>query len=274
MITAANFIDCFNDMNTLSEFDSGITYYYINNTGISGSTGPINIFNTGNTMKNIPDWGKLDPPFILTMNIPELLQTKKQSYIKGAIKGPSTNIYDKYSIYYDIDQKQKYNIVEPLGRYMNLNIEENNLNTVYASNKVATPNAIYRYNGTYEPIFTNIPLFNNTYIYYSGTSAKQWDSNYKFDTSYENFGRIEELIFSKVNPNISPLKLKETDKDRSIYPMCDEFGYQFSSRFIFNSSWDHNFYVITNSEQNVNKQAFSNLSNYEYIIDPIKPKIT
>ena len=272
LITAANFIDCFDDMNTLSEFDSGITFYYINRSAISGSTGPINVFNTGNTMKDIPDWGKLDTPFILTMNSPELLETKKQSYIKGSIKGPSINIYDKYLTYYDSDQKQKYNVVEPLGRYMNLNIEENNLNTVYAYNKVATPNAIYRFNGTYEPIFSNIAIFNNTYIYYSGASVKQWDSNYKFDTSYENFGRIEELIYSKVNPSISPLKLKETDKDRSIYPMVDEFGYQFSTRFIFNSSWDHNFYVVTNSDQNINKQAFSNLSNFEYIIDPIKPK--
>ena len=84
--------------------------------------------------------------------------------------------------------------------------------------------------------------------------------------------KIEELIYSKVNPNNSPLKLKNTDKDRSIYPMVDEYGYQFSSRFIFNSSWDHNFYVLTNSEQNMNKQVFSNLSSVEDILDPIKPK--
>ena len=130
----------------------------------------------------------------------------------------------------------------------------------------------YRYNGTYEPIFANIPIFNNTYLYLSGISLKQWESNYKFDTSYENFGRMEELIFSKVNPTESPLKLKNTDKDKSIYSMIDEFGYQWSSRFIFNSSWDHNFYVLTNIDQNINKQVFSNLSNVEYIIDPIKPK--
>ena len=272
LITASNFIDCFDDMNTLSEFDSGITFYYINYSGFTGSTGAINIFNTGNTMKNVPNWGKYDPPFVLTISDPSLLTTKKQSYIKSGIKGPATNIYDKYVTYYDQDQKQKYNVIEPLARQMTLNIKENNLNTVYAFNKVATPNAIYRYNGTYEPIFNNIPIFNNTYLYLSGTTIKQWDSNYKFDTSYQNFGKIEELIYSKVNPNNSPLKLKNTDKDRSIYPMVDEYGYQFSSRFIFNSSWDHNFYVLTNSEQNMNKQVFSNLSSVEDILDPIKPK--
>jgi hypothetical protein len=274
LITASNFIDCFDDMNTLSEFDSGITYYYINYSGFTGTTGPINLpaNNIHNTMKNVPNWANADPPFVLTFNDPAILETKKQSYIKSAIKGPATNIYDKYETLYDQDQKQKYNVIEPLAREMSLNIIENNLNTVYASNKVATPNLIYRYNGTYEPIFNNIPIFNNTYLYSSGTNIKQWESNYKFDTTYENFGRIEELIFSKVNPTQSPLKLKNTDKDRSIYTMVDEYGYQFSSRFIFNSSWDHNFYVVTNIDQNINKQVFSNMSNFEYIIDPIKPK--
>ena len=214
--------------------------------------------------------GKVDPPFILVINDPELLETKKQSYKKGSIKGPSTNIYDKYDTKYDSSQKQKYNINDPLSRYMDLNIQENNLNTVYASNKVSMPNAIYRYNGSYEPIFTNITLFNNTYLYYSGSSIKNWGTNYKFDTSFDNFGMIEEVIFSKVNHIISPLKLKDTDKDKSIYPMIDEFGYQFNSRFIFNSSWDNDFYVITNSDQNINKQVYSNLSNLEYIVSPIK----
>jgi len=49
--------------------------------------------------------------------------------------------------------------------------------------------------------------------------------------------------------------LKNSQTDKSIYPMVDEFGYQFSSRFIFNSSWDRNFYVITKPEQiTVNKR--------------------
>jgi hypothetical protein len=269
LITAANFNDAFDDMNTLSEFESGITYYYIDSNGLSGSTGPINIFNSGCTMKNT-NWGKADPPFVLTVDDPELLETKKQSYEKGSIKGPSSNIYGEYETFYDADQKQKYNVVEPLARYINLNIQENNLNTVYASNKVATNNVIYRYNGSYEPIFTDIPIFNNIYIYSGNT--KQWDSNYRFDTSFENFGMIEELVYSKVNPTISPLKLKDTDKDKSIYPMVDEYGYQYSSRFIFNSSWDKDFYVITNPDQNINKMAFANLNNIDYIIDPIQTK--
>lgn len=270
LLCAANFINAFDDMNTLSEFDSGITYYYINSNGISGSTGCINMFNTGNTMRNIPDWNKLDPPFILNMKDPQILETKKQSYIKSAIKGPATYIYDKYQTYYDFNNRQKYNVSEPLARKMDLNIQENNLNTIYASNTVATTNSIYRFNGTYEPVFLNVPIFNNTYLYRSGDTLRQWESNYKFDTSYQNFGKIEEVIFSKVNPYYSPLKLKDTDKDLPIYPMVDEYGYQFGSRFIFSSSWDKDFYIITTSEQNMNKNIFSNFSHVEDILDPIK----
>jgi len=140
------------------------------------------------------------------------------------------------------------------------------------SNGVSSTNSIYRYNGSYEPIFNNISIFNNLELYISGNTLKSWNSNYKFDTTYENFGRIEELIYSKVNPISSPLKLKNVDTDLSIYPMVDEYGYQFSSRFIFNSSWDKDFYVITNSDQNMNNNIFSNYSHIEYIIDPIKNK--
>jgi hypothetical protein len=92
IITASNFINCFDDMNSLCGFDSGVTYYYINCSGQTGSTGSINIFNTGNTMKDIPNWAKYSPPFVLSMTDPEMLETKKHSYDKKAIKGPANNI--------------------------------------------------------------------------------------------------------------------------------------------------------------------------------------
>jgi hypothetical protein len=237
LISAANFIDAFDDMNSISEFDSGITFYYLNSAGQFGSTGPINIYST-NSMINIPGWNQLYPPFILTINDPELLATKKISYSKDSIKGPTTNIYDKYKTFYDSDSKQKSNIVEPLARKMELNVIQDNLGD----------SQIYRYNGVYEPIFKDVPLFNNIFLYKSGNTAAYIPSNSKFDTSFKNFGSIEELIFSKVNPIESPLKLKDTDKDISIYPMVDEYGYQYLNRFIFNSNWDKDFYIMTNKD--------------------------
>jgi hypothetical protein len=268
LLTATNFIDAFDDPNTLSEFDSGMTYYFINSDGISGSTGSIVFFNSGNTMSNIPGWNKATPPYLLTINNPTLLETKKQSYTKGSIKGPKNNIYDKYRTYYDESTHQKMNVSEPLGRFMTLNIQENNKNVIYASNKVSEPNIIFRYNGAYEPIFKDITLFNNTYLYLSGSTLISWNSNYRFDVTYENFGMIEELIFSKVNPKLSPLKLKNVDTDKSIWPMVDEFGYQFNTRFIFNSNWDKDFYIITNSDQNISKRSFATLGSNANILLP------
>lgn len=273
LITAANFIDAFDDLNTLSEFESGVTYYYISSSGQLGSTGPINIFNPTCSMTGITNWNKADPPFVLTFLDPEIISTKKQSYTKEALKGPKTNIYDKYKTYYDVNKRQNYNVSEPVARTMTLNITENNKNTYRGSNAI-TPqdNHIYRYNGIYEPIFKDIPLFNNMVLYKSGSTLKYWDSNYKFDTSLQYFGMVEELIFSKVNPGASPLKLKNTEQDKSIYPMLDEFGYQFSSRFIFNSNWDKDFYIITNPDQNINKKVFATLASVASVAAPIQPK--
>ena len=274
LITAANFIDVFDDQNTLSEFDSGVTYYYLSSNGQLGSTGPINIFNSACTMTTISGWSKVDPPFILTINDPELLGTKKHSYAKEALKGPKSNIYSKYKTFYDTNLQQNYNVTEPLARTMTIDISENDKNIINSSGRIPEYlNYIYRYNGRYEPIFKDIQLFNNTHLYYSGNTIKYWDSNYRFDTNLEYFGTIEELIFSKVNPTTTPLKLKNTEQDKSMYPMIDEFGYQYYSRFIFNSNWDKDFYIITNPDQNPNKHVFANLSSVSTVAAPVQTKL-
>ena len=457
LISAPNFINAINNLNDPSVFDSGITYYYVNLNGFSGTTGPINIYNPNNSMTQISDWAKDYPPFIITILLPELLETKRNSYNDSAIKGPKTNIYNKYETYFDIGQKQNINVNEPLARVISLNQPSNiysssqskttNLNTIYATNSITTNNFIYRYNGSYEPIFKDIPLFKNSYIYNSPSAStiaipiatpiiknnnliknggglyttdwinptsqgiaqywadtlnvycftshpaateatfsivqgngftgnaqriakigsvissnhpncigiynnfyqldssksydlsfkyrsnttvfinnqytinsnpataisviltgisftdlylyfsfnyaankwfeideiylnftggasgggtggnvkysnlKFWKSNYKFNTELSNFGTIEELVFSKVNPTTNPLKLKNTDQDKSIYPMVDEYGFDYRSRFIFNSNWDKDFYTLTKAEQNIDKTNFMNSVN-------------
>ena len=75
-----------------------------------------------------------------------------------------------------------------------------------------------------------------------------FNSNYRFQTSFYNFGKIEELIFSKVNPVENVLKLQNTEQDRSVYPMIDEYGYKYDERFIFKSTWDSEFYILTNNQ--------------------------
>ncbi|MEI7425141.1 MAG: hypothetical protein WCK10_03420, partial [Candidatus Staskawiczbacteria bacterium] len=256
ILTAANFLEALTDLNNVNDFESGLTYYYINPLGQSGSTGPINVFQEQNSMMTVSGWTKNFPPVILTTNVPQVLETKRQSYNVTPIKGPATNIYDKYFTFYDDQTKKSVSVTEPLAREINQNYYTNNKNTVYSANSITNSvNLIYRYNGAYEPIFKDIPLFDCANIYnsvYSGhTKLSYWESNYKFDTLVQNFGNIEEVVFSKINPKSVPLKLKNTDQDRSIYPMVDEYGYQYSSRFIFSSSWDRDFYVLTNADQAV-----------------------
>jgi hypothetical protein len=255
MLTASNLINSINDMNELNAYESGITYYYINSDAITGSTGSMNEYNPDNTMTLVNGWNENFPPFILSCNYPETVYTKAKSYNKNALKGPKTNIYNLYSTIYNNKSKQNLQISDPLAREMSINLEQDMRRTIKFGGKLLGKNVVYRYNGKYEPIFKTIPLFQPSYIYNSSTNLdtgveySSFSNNYKFEYNYAKFGLIDEVIFSKVNPTVNPLKLKNSTADKSIYPMVDEFGYQFSSRFIFSSSWDKNFYVITKPEQ-------------------------
>ncbi len=255
ILTAANFSNALNDLNETYHFNSGVTYYYINSDGFSGSTGEMNVYNTGNTMSDIEGWYNNFPPYILSVDFPEEVDIKTKSYKKESIKGPSTNIYNSYNTYYAEKTQQDRKITEPLAREMSVVQEQDTYNVIRYGETITYKNVVYRYNGKYEPIFKTIPIFEHSYIYnsvnsaYTTTQYNYFESNYKFGYTYGRFGMVDELIFSKVNPSINPLKLKNTLSDKSIYPMVDEFGYQFSNRFIFSSSWDRDFYVITRPDQ-------------------------
>jgi hypothetical protein len=78
---------------------------------------------------------------------------------------------------------------------------------------------------------------------YTADSVVYFDNNYKFDTSLSNFAKIDELIYSKVN-EVSDILLNSPDIYH-IYPCIDEFGYEYSDRFIFKSTWDKEFFTRT-----------------------------
>lgn len=253
--SAGNFIQAIDDLNHPYCFETGVTYYYINSDGLSGSTGPMNIYNSGNTMSKIIGWSNDFPPFIITTQLPQELKTKRNSYIKNAIKGPQTNIYDKYMTFYNPLLKKDETITEPLAREIRVNELANTNNEIGYGGVVLDDNLIYRYNGKYEPIFKDIQVFEPNFIYnsmdsgYTEYNYNYWSGNYKFGYTFTKFGQIDEVVSSKVNPTTNPLKLKNSTSDKSIYPMIDEFGYTFSSRFIFSSNWDDNFYTITKPDQ-------------------------
>lgn len=80
---------------------------------------------------------------------------------------------------------------------------------------------------------------------YSADRTVYFDNNYKFDTTLDDFAKIDELIYSKVNETTDILKY--SPDIYHIYPCVDEFGYEYGSRFIFKSSWDKEFFIRTNS---------------------------
>lgn len=80
------------------------------------------------------------------------------------------------------------------------------------------------------------------------TYSSNFSRNLKFDTDLYNFGKTEEIIYSKVNDEENILKIKQTEEDKSIYPMIDEWGGSYVERFIFKSSWDSDYYIKTTNE--------------------------
>jgi len=80
------------------------------------------------------------------------------------------------------------------------------------------------------------------------TYVSSTEANTIFDTSLYEFGEVSELMYSKVNETENILKIQNTEEDRSIYPMIDEFGYSYDKRFIFKSSWDSDYYTRTKNE--------------------------
>ena len=82
-------------------------------------------------------------------------------------------------------------------------------------------------------------------ITYTATRTVYFDNNYKFDMTLNDFANIDELIYSKVNEDTNILA--KSPDHYHIYPCVDEFGYEYSNRFIFKSSWDKEFFTKTNA---------------------------
>lgn len=149
-----------------------------------------------------------------------------------------------------------------------------------------TDPTIYRHSGVYAPIFVDLNLFrptsywtltnNNTTFVKPALSPLNWKFYDDFSDGQSNgpsvfgWGFLNEIIFSKVNKqgNILKLALNGDTKEKSIYPMVDEFGYNYSPRYIFQSTWDRNFYLESRSiVLNINK--YPGNSGYCIFLDGI-----
>ena len=246
LITAFNYISSMNNLNDESNFDQNITYHMITNSNGLLSCNFKNLENSNFDL--LENWNKKYPPFLLSLNSPDIIKLKKNSYKVYPIKGPSYNIYDKYLVYNNKMPLSQSLINEPMARFIEINQKDDVYGNIKHGEKVSNTNEIKRFIGYYEPIFKNIEVFNSVYYNNINENNITFDTNYKFDTSLTNFGCIDELMYSKVNENGNYLKLKDISTDRSIYPITDEIGLSQTKRMIFLSTWDSEFFIRTLNE--------------------------
>jgi len=248
-LTASYYIDSINNLNIKNVYDKFINYHYIDINGNYVQTEMIKFNNGDNSFSNLPNWNNKFPLFYVETSSPNNLTLKKNSYITTALKGPETNIYDKYLVYSNQLPLNKSYIDEPLSRKIKKFETDQTKNLIEHGEGINNTKTIFRYVGYYEPIFKDLSIFNPTYYYTSGETFNSIQGNYVFGDYLNQFGMIEEIMYSKVNEYNNYLKLKNTDTERSYYPMVDEIGLSQTNRFIFLSPWDKNFFIKTLNEQ-------------------------
>ena len=250
-LTASNFIDAINDLSNKYDFSNYLTYYIINENG------DIQSYNYNDNIEKLP--------FIIYCSTPDKLNIKNNSLIKKALKNkiiPNKKL--KNNIINNISELNWYNIDIPIS----YSIENNDKNKNTFKNYNAGTNieyfSIYRYSGYYMPIFYDIELFNRENIDNIG-------SNYLFDTNLLDFGLIKEKKFNKSNRNGSILKLRNSNENKSIYPMIDEYLYSYNDFMIFKSPLDFEYYNENISNINSLKNVIKKETFY-YIGQSLKNK--
>jgi len=252
-LTANNFINSINDISNKFGFSDYLNYIIVEE---NGSIKKYNINNISE-LKNIIFCETPDELFTKIHSVNYSPDTIGKNIIK-------INYLLKDGKISSISELNYYNEI-PLGVDISYSKEDPNVVTTYHGMKNITENQIYRHSGYYMPLFYNIDLFENAGLTTSVVG------NYKFDTSYTNFGKVKQRIISKVNRKDNILKLKDNTSYNSIYPMIDEFGYTYTDFFIFKSTWDYEYHVecVKNEQVRVKVLRDSNIqiSDVPQIID-------
>lgn len=234
----------------------------------------IHIYNTldvnNNPLVKVMDWSNTD--FVLDILLPEEILIKEKSFITNTItqipKFTINNSLENRKITSDSNNSDftleglQVDSINDINTYNNYpiakSIDENLVDIRFSWQLDDTTDpSIFRYNGVFVPIFKFVSLFrpllykelrdnNKTPILKNG-NFKFYDINSSLTLpNLTGFGIIEELIFSKCNNNTSILKIQDpTKKEKSIYPMVDEYGYDFDARFIFSANFEPSFNYIS-----------------------------
>jgi hypothetical protein len=214
-LTAYNFISAINEFYNKYGFTDYLSYVIIEENG------DIKKYSFNNNIKELPH--------ILSAYTPDELLVNFSSLIKSEFM-PRLNLNKKLNNG-NIDDLSKINW------YNNIPIAY----TIRENQKLSQNSftKIFRFSGPYMPLFYEIQLFDKN-------TEDSLPGNYKFDTTLTEFGLVKEIKIRKINRKGSVLKLKESN-NISMYPMVDEFGYNFIDFMIFKSNWDKVYYVETSN---------------------------
>lgn len=233
-ITSGNIVNYINDVNNLYGFSRPIRYITINDDVVEGSD------------------------FILKVGYPNTLYLNKSSLIVEPLSNINIKVNKalRRGIINDLSSLNNYSGIITSASLRNSNIDLKIIPNYY-SVKNNTKNVLYRYNGSYEPLFYKIELFK------SGS-----DKNTKFNTDLYNFGIQKDRLYKKVNRTGNILKLYNRNDVRSIYPMLHEFGYSFGDFYIFKSNWDTAYYTEVSkyiNELSLSKKISDNMIKIDNI---------
>jgi phage anti-repressor protein len=224
-LTAFNFIQCINNITNKYGFTDYLNYIIIDENN------NIKKYNFNN-IEGLPYYIMCEEPDEINMksnslsiNIEDVPKKLKANKILSTISPDLSNLnyYNKTAIAVNIKQ-------DDINKIDNIKGIKNDI--------------IYRFSGFYMPIFYSIDLFESPKI---DSNYNLIEKNYKFDTTLTNFGIIKERKIRKVNHKEHILKLYNNVDEKSIYPMIDEFGYTVVDSFIFKSTWDIDYHIMTSN---------------------------
>lgn len=223
-LTAFNFINSLNDIKNNYGFVNKVKYVIFD-----GNSTKIYDFDKINSYKNLTT--------LLTAEGPDEFKTRVMSLAKAPVSLTSGQIKPILSLNNgSIDTLFKanyYNNIH-LASVIEKVTSDSEIIPNYSGLENKIYNTLFRYSGTYDPIFKEVELFKRGLTY---------SNNSLFDTELNNFGIIKQFIISKVNRKGSVLKLKNSPNLKSIYPQLDEFGYTVNDMFIFKSTWDTGYFI-------------------------------
>jgi hypothetical protein len=117
----------------------------------------------------------------------------------------------------------------------------------------------YRYSGYYNPKFIDILKFQDPYItkksiitgendlttYESNVYNLVQNYNTQFNVTDENFGKIKNIFYHKINSNSNSkiLELSKNSNFKSLYPLINETGIGKRDTDVFKSTWDPDYYI-------------------------------